>query len=202
MRRALWLVLLLGQGPALAQSQNQTQTQTQVQTLSDADRAALQARHGCEGGAMIAGSCEPANNATLVTVMDGNDIAALPLLPELDRVNVDPYLDLAALPGDPWHSLAQLPKLRRLSLSENRLHDLSPLTRLTNLRELVLAGTAVTDLTPLVGLPALRAINLHRTAISDLAPLRALPALDRLILPDGTILFTRAEVAAFLDSLP
>ncbi|WP_149141070.1 leucine-rich repeat domain-containing protein [Gemmobacter caeruleus] len=194
--KAVGAVLLLASLGALP-----ARAETWPVPVEPAHRARLEARHGCEGGAMIAGICEPANNVTLVEVQGPDDLAALPLLPGLDRVNIAATLDMGALTDDQWRSLAQLPRLRRLSLSNNALADLAPITRLRGLQSLNIAGTAVSDLTPLAAMTGLRALNLDRTSVADLTPLRSLVALDRLVLPDGTILFDHAEVSAFLQGL-
>ena len=74
--------------------------------------------------------------------------------------------------------ITRLTKLRHIGLEENQVANLSPLKGLTNMEELHLGNNLITDLSPLEGLINLRGISLHHNAISDLSPLAGLTRLE------------------------
>ena len=78
--------------------------------------------------------------------------------------------------------------LRQLSLSDNRISDLTPLANLTQLRYLPLRDNAISDLTPLANLTQLQALSLDRNQkISDLTPLANLEELKELSFSENRV---------------
>ena len=67
--------------------------------------------------------------------------------------------------------LSGLTKLRYLSLGENEIADVSPLAELTALSELHLNDNRLTDVSPVSGLTELRYLSLSGNVISDISPL-------------------------------
>ena len=78
-------------------------------------------------------------------------------------------------------ALRRLSSLEELSLGMNeRLADISPLSKLTALRSLSLAGTAVTDLSPLASLTGLETLDIEGCRIESIEPLLGLKGLRTL----------------------
>ncbi len=67
-----------------------------------------------------------------------------------------------------------------LSLNNNQITDLTPLSGLTNLTALNLEENQIADLTPLSGLTNLTTLNLANNQIADLRPLSGLTKLSSL----------------------
>ena len=74
----------------------------------------------------------------------------------------------------------KIPRVFSLSIVNQDISDLSPLTSLTNLRELILFDNNITDITPLAKMTNLRRLILGNNQISDLTPLTSLTNLQRL----------------------
>ncbi len=70
--------------------------------------------------------------------------------------------------------------LTRLSLNDNNVSDLAPLSGLTKLTELNLITNNVSDLAPLSGLTALKRLTLNFNRVADLTPLEGLTGLTDL----------------------
>lgn len=68
--------------------------------------------------------------------------------------------------------------LRELDVAGNRIGDLSPLAECTQLRELNISGNQVGDLTPLGGMTKLYFLNANNNRITSLAPLAGCEKLD------------------------
>jgi len=68
--------------------------------------------------------------------------------------------------------------LEELTLDHNPLATLNPLSALINLKKLSLQSTAVTDLTPLATLPNVAMLLLRDTPITDLTPLQPWSGID------------------------
>ena len=83
--------------------------------------------------------------------------------------------------------LADLTKLRSLSLGTNIISDLSPLAGLIQLSQLHLGGNQISDLSPLADLTKLRELGLGSNQISDLSPLVGLKQLNELYLDNNQI---------------
>ena len=79
--------------------------------------------------------------------------------------------------------------LRSLSLYNNRISDVSPLTNLTNLEGLYLSENRISDIAPLEKLINLKVLHLHfgGNQISDLLPLSDLVELEQLALSSNRI---------------
>ncbi|RKU19258.1 hypothetical protein C6500_11200 [Candidatus Poribacteria bacterium] len=67
--------------------------------------------------------------------------------------------------------------LEEISLHDNPLSDLSPLSGLTALKEVRLSGKSFSDLSPLAGLTNLEGVGFWKTSVSDLSPLAGLTKL-------------------------
>ncbi|WP_082226537.1 leucine-rich repeat domain-containing protein [Microscilla marina] len=78
--------------------------------------------------------------------------------------------------------LQNLPELRAIDLSDNRISDLKPLQNLANLQMLDMSDNRVADLTPLQNLPGLQSIVLSKNKVRDLTPLQHLTGLHTLLL--------------------
>ncbi len=76
--------------------------------------------------------------------------------------------------------LALFPNLKSLSLNNNQIVDLSPLTFLTSLQELYLNDNCIDDIAPLTSLTQLKTLALKGNLIKDLAPLTHLTQLTDL----------------------
>lgn len=70
--------------------------------------------------------------------------------------------------------VAQLQKLRYLTIRDSAVSDLTSLGQLLQLRELSLPGNQISDLSPLADLTRLEALNFAYNQVSDLSPLRRL----------------------------
>lgn len=77
-------------------------------------------------------------------------------------------------------SVAQLYSLVNLSLANNGLTDISPLSVLGGLTSLDLSGNRISDLSPLRSLTSLRVLYLDGNPITDFTPLQDLPELSML----------------------
>eukprot|EP01051_Picozoa_sp_SAG22_P024297 SAG22_NODE_6672_length_824_cov_4.542069_2_plen_216_part_00 len=84
--------------------------------------------------------------------------------------------------GDP-----ALTSLTWLSLNNNQITDLAPLSALTSLTALDLNGNQITDIAPLSALTSLTSLNLNNNQITDIAPLSALTSLNVLGLSENQI---------------
>ncbi len=76
--------------------------------------------------------------------------------------------------------LHKLTQLQTLNLSDTQVSELTPLRELTQLQTLNLSGTQVSNLTPLRELTQLQTLNLSGTQVSNLTPLRELTQLQTL----------------------
>ncbi len=94
----------------------------------------------------------------------------------------DLVLDEMELTDADLPELVRLYALDRLSLSENRLSDITPLTQLGGLHDLNLSGNEIRDLGPLKGMTQLRTLYLDRNPLGSLRPLYGLQNLSILSL--------------------
>ncbi len=83
-----------------------------------------------------------------------------------------------------------------LSLFENQINDLTPLSPLVQLQELQLGSNQIQDVSPLEGMTALLRLGLAQNGIEDVSPLASLSQLQWLNLDHNVI-----ESAAPLDGL-
>jgi hypothetical protein len=104
-------------------------------------------------------------------------ISVLAKLPELEDLSIEGH-------ARGFEAVAELPKLRYLSLYASRVSRLDAIAGATRLEFLSLSYGKVHDFTPLIGLPALRGLAIWQTRgmttanLSGLAELPALEALD------------------------
>jgi internalin A len=75
-----------------------------------------------------------------------------------------------------------LTNLTELSLEQNQISDIKPLSNLTNLTELSLGGNQISDIKPLSNLTKLTSLSLTGNQISDIKPLSNLTKLTSLSL--------------------
>ena len=87
--------------------------------------------------------------------------------------------------------------LRKLTLIQQPVKDISGLNHLQVLEELNLACTRVSSVAGLTDLPSLRTLNLVHTDVKDLTPLAELPKLERVIVNTGMLPVTIPEGAKF-----
>lgn len=83
----------------------------------------------------------------------------------------------------PIHSLAdlsQMPNLKQVLISMQRITDISPLARLSNLEVVDIKNNPVTDISPLGELKFLKRVTLFDTRVTDLSPLSLCPMLSEL----------------------
>ena len=96
--------------------------------------------------------------------------------------------------------IAQLHALASLSLADNQISDLQPLSSLGGLRSLDLSGNAVSDLTPLEKLEDLRSLNLDGNPVRDFSPLYGMEELGSLSLRG--VKLEKGALEALSDALP
>ncbi|MDB4778306.1 hypothetical protein OAG68_02500 [bacterium] len=63
--------------------------------------------------------------------------------------------------------LTRIDNLQELFITNSHIADLSPIKGINSIRLIDLTGSDVTDLTPLQSLPNLEYLNLHRTPVTD-----------------------------------
>jgi hypothetical protein len=80
-----------------------------------------------------------------------------------------------------------LTNLTELSLEQNQISDIKPLSNLTNLTELFLGGNLISDIKPLSNLTNLTTLHLSENKISDIKPLSNLTNLTWLYLRENLI---------------
>lgn len=96
--------------------------------------------------------------------------------------------------------LAKLTALEELSLSDNRLTDVSVLSGLSNLSFLQLSGNKISDLSPLSGLKRLKTLYIDNNPVTDLTPLYNLTSLRTLSMKGVDI--TGEQLAQLQAALP
>ena len=83
--------------------------------------------------------------------------------------------------------LAELTQLEWLTLVNNLISDVSPLSHLKDLEHLNLDANVISDVSPLAKLTKLKVLYLENNAISDVSPLKDLTNLERLDLRNNAI---------------
>lgn len=96
-------------------------------------------------------------------------------------------LDLSGLGLREIECLSVCTELRKLTLADNEISDLSPLMNLQNLERLRLAGNQISDLRPLMGLSTLRQLDVSRNAVGDTSALGGMEKLQSLDLSDNPV---------------
>ena len=79
------------------------------------------------------------------------------------------------------------PELKILSLNDNLITDISPVSKLDNLTQLYMSSNNISDLRPLSQLTTLKQLSLRSNRIVDLSPLTDLVGLELLDLSDNEI---------------
>jgi len=107
-------------------------------------------------------------------------------IPSLSNMSALEELDIYEGPYDiKW--LERTTSLKKVSLCESHIRDISPLKPLTHLTELNLSRNEIPDISPLQNLQALQHLNLSFNQISDVSPLSSLDQLTVLSLPGNRI---------------
>jgi internalin A len=89
-------------------------------------------------------------------------------------------LDSIGITNEDVPEIARIYSLINLSLANNALSDISPLSALGGLTSLNLSGNRISDVTALSGLTALRVLYLDGNPITDFSPLQSLSGLTML----------------------
>ena len=119
---------------------------------------------------------------------------------QLDATTTSLVLDDQGLTDADLPELCQLYALDNLSLMDNALCDISPLSALGGLDILNLSGNCVTDLRPLAALSELRTLYLDGNPVEDLTALYELRNLNMLSLRGVTI--TQEQLTSLSEALP
>lgn len=90
--------------------------------------------------------------------------------------------------------------LSNLSLADNYLQNLSPISTLGGLTTLNLSGNNISDLSPLSTLTSLRTLYLDNNPLTDLSPLYSLPSLTSLSIKGMNI--SESELERLSSALP
>lgn len=114
------------------------------------------------------------------------------------------YLDLRGLElTEIPNELLELPHLQSLSLSHNKLTDLTLLAQFPNLHKLALSDNTISDISVLKKLPKLRFIFLANNQIKDISPIVTHARLKKLVLNNNEINFlpdlSNIPLLAYLD---
>lgn len=113
------------------------------------------------------------------------DLTAIPPgLIELEWLYV---LNLSNNPIHDFSPLAQLTNLEALFCSNTNLRNLDPITNFTKLQGLDVSNTNITNLKPLGNLTDLKWLDFQGTSISDLSPLVSLADLDNINFSDTQV---------------
>jgi len=131
-----------------------------------------------------------AENGDLVTVA-GESVS---------RTSTSLALDNRGLGNEVIQELSQVYALSSLSLSGNRISDISGLTELGGLTSLNLSDNRISDIAPLAFLTGLRTLYLDNNPVEDLTPLYYLQSLTSLSLKGLEI--SKEELAALSAALP
>jgi len=114
------------------------------------------------------------------------------------------YLDLSGLGLDTIpKEIVQLTWIGALSLSRNKISDVSLLSQMPNLHKLALTDNEIEDITPLKELVKLRFIFLGNNKVNDISVLRKQERLKKLVLNDNKLMLlpdlSMFELLAYLD---
>ncbi len=98
------------------------------------------------------------------------------------------YLDLSGLGLEHIpEEVATLDWIGALSLSRNKITDISLLAKMTNLHKLALTDNCIEDISPLASLSKLRFVFLAKNRVKDLSVLKTQERLKKLVLHDNNI---------------
>lgn len=96
--------------------------------------------------------------------------------------------------------IGRLTSLESLSLSDNRLTSLGPVSQLTGLTFLQVSGNNISDLSPIRGLTKLKNLYIDGNPVTDFKPLYALTALRTLSMKNIEV--TDAQLTELQEALP
>lgn len=98
------------------------------------------------------------------------------------------YLDLRGLELEEIpKQILEVPWIQALSLSHNKISDISLLSQMTQLHKLALTNNSIEDVSVLEGLPKLRFIFLANNLISDISKINTQARLKKLVLHDNKL---------------
>lgn len=98
------------------------------------------------------------------------------------------YLDLRGLQLEEIPiQILEIPWIQALSLSDNKISDISLLSQMTQLHKLALTHNSIEDISVLEGLPKLRFIFLAHNLISDISKIKTQVRLKKLVLHDNKL---------------
>lgn len=114
------------------------------------------------------------------------------------------YVDLRGLQLEEVpKELLDIPWIQALSLSDNKISDISILSKMTQLHKLALTSNQIEDIEVLEGLPKLRFIFLGNNLIKDISKINSQPRLKKLVLEGNQISFlpdlSHFSLLAYLD---
>lgn len=96
--------------------------------------------------------------------------------------------------------IGRLTSLESLSLSDNRLTSLDPVSSLTGLTFLQVSGNGITDLSPLRGMAKLKNLYIDGNPVTDFKPLYALTSLRTLSMKNIDV--TDSQLSELQEALP
>lgn len=111
------------------------------------------------------------------------DVSALSTLTTLSELKVNN----ATVSKEMLQTIASMPHLSRLTLSDCFISTVAPLSSATNLLYLDLSNNTIRDLSPLSALQNLQELHLAHNAVVDLTPVSALQKLSKLDVSYNTI---------------
>lgn len=109
-------------------------------------------------------------------------------------------LDGLGIKNENLQEILQLYALSNLSLADNEISDIQPLTALGGLSTLNLSGNSISDISSITALSSLRTLYLDYNPVTDLSPLYSLTGLANLSIKGIEI--TENELAALSAALP
>lgn len=110
------------------------------------------------------------------------------------------YLDLDGNRISDLSFLQYLPKLRLLSVGNNKVKDISAIGSLSELEYLEIFINYISELNPLMGLPKLTSLNCSRTAVTDVTTLLAMKQLKMLWIMNNKL--EKEDVDKLTEALP
>lgn len=102
-------------------------------------------------------------------------------------INLDKQLDLIENKISDISSLSKLTKLETIYLNQNQVSDITVIGKMTGLKKLFIEDNKVTDISPLVALKNLRFAVLKKNEVVDINPVIQMPSLASIDLSDNRI---------------
>ncbi len=151
------------------------------------EAAALTELHSVEPAAYkTLSDLEPLTGLTKLTLQGLGEHCDISVLPKMGKL-AELRLQSMSLDSMDLEVISQMLWLRVLSLPENQMTILTPLSALTELTELNLSSNSLMELEDLRALTALTGLNLAGNAVQDVSVLRELTALKSLDLSGNRI---------------